>query len=100
MRNINWLVRIKNKAFWVALIPAVLLLIQVVAAVFGIQIDLGDLGNKLLDVVNAIFMVLAILGVVTDPTTAGITDSAQALEYTEPKCNLSFVGVNVSMTCR
>lgn len=85
MRNINWLVRIKNKAFWVALIPALLLLIQVVAAVFGIQIDLGDLGNKLLDVVNAIFMVLAILGVVTDPTTAGITDSAQALEYTEPK---------------
>lgn len=85
MRNINWLVRIKNKAFWVALIPAVLLLIQVVAAVFGIQIDLGDLGNKLLDVVNAIFMVLAILGVVTDPTTAGITDSTQALEYTEPR---------------
>ena len=30
-------------------------------------------------------MILAILGVVTDPTTAGITDSAQALEYTEPK---------------
>lgn len=85
MRNINWLVRVKNKAFWVALIPAVLLLIQVVAAVFGLTIDLGDLGNKLLDVVNAVFMILAILGVVTDPTTAGITDSAQALEYTEPK---------------
>ena len=85
MRNINWTVRIKNKAFWIALIPAVLLLIQVVAAVFGIQIDLGDMGNKLLDVVNAVFMVLAILGVVTDPTTAGITDSTQALEYTEPK---------------
>lgn len=87
MRNINWLVRVKNKAFWVALIPAVLLLIQVVAAVFGLTIDLGDLGNKLLDVVNAVFMILAILGVVTDPTTAGITDSAQALEYTEPKKN-------------
>ncbi len=85
MRNINWLVRVKNKTFWIALIPAVLLLIQVVAAVFGIQIDLGDLGNKLLDVVNAVFMILAILGVVTDPTTAGITDSTQALEYTEPK---------------
>lgn len=56
MRNINWLVRDKNKTFWIALIPAVLLLIQVVAAVFGIQIDLGDLGNKLLDVVNAVFM--------------------------------------------
>ena len=79
MKNINWVVRIKNKAFWVALIPAVLLLIQVVAAVFGY------LGNKLLDVVNAVFAVLVILGVVTDPTTKGITDSDQALTYTEPK---------------
>ncbi len=85
MRNINWLVRIKNKTFWIALIPAVLLLIQVVAAVFGITIDLGDMGNKLLAVVNAVFAVLTILGVVTDPTTDGITDSKQALEYTEPK---------------
>ena len=81
MKKINWLVRIKNKAFWVAFIPAVLLLIQVIASVFGIQIDLGDLGNKLLEVVS----ILVILGVVTDPTTAGITDSTQALEYTEPK---------------
>ena len=62
-----------------------LLLIQVVAAVFGITIDLGDMGNKLLAVVNAVFAVLTILGVVTDPTTNGITDSKQALEYTEPK---------------
>ena len=85
MKKINWLVRIKNKAFWVAFIPAVLLLIQVIASVFGIQIDLGDLGNKLLEVVNAVFSILVILGLVTDHTTAGITDSTQALEYTEPK---------------
>lgn len=85
MKNINWLVRVKNKTFWGALIPAVLLLIQVVAAVFNIQIDLGDLGNKLLDVVNAVFALLVILGVVTDPTTQGITDSDRALTYTEPK---------------
>lgn len=85
MKNINWVVRIKNKAFWVALIPAVLLLIQAAGAVFGYTIDLGNLGNKLLDVVNAVFAVLAILGVVTDPTTKGITDSDQALTYTEPK---------------
>ena len=85
MSKINWTVRVKNKAFWVALIPAVLLLVQVVAAVFGFTIDLGDLGNKLLAVVNALFAVLAILGVVTDPTTSGIADSEQALTYTEPK---------------
>lgn len=57
MKKINWLVRIKNKAFWVAFIPAVLLLIQVIASVFGIQIDLGNLGNKLLEVVNAVFSI-------------------------------------------
>ena len=83
--NINWTVRIKNKTFWLALIPAVLLLIQVVAAVFGFTLDLGDLGDKLIAVVNALFAVLVILGVVTDPTTDGIRDSSQALTYTEPK---------------
>lgn len=85
--SINWTVRIKNKAFWVALIPAVLLLIQVIAAVFGFTLDLGDLGNRLLDVVNALFSVLVILGIVTDPTTDGVGDSTQALTYTEPKKN-------------
>jgi len=83
--KINWLVRIKNKNFWVAIIPAVLLLIQVIAAVFGFEIDLGDLGNRLLDVVNAAFAVMVILGVVNDPTTDGLSDSKQALTYTEPK---------------
>jgi len=82
---INWKVRINNKAFWIALIPAVLLLVQTVAAVFGYTIDMGDLGNKLLTVVNSLFAVLSILGIVTDPTTAGITDSKQALTYEKPK---------------
>lgn len=82
---INLTVRFKNKAFWVAFIPALLLLIQVVAAVFGYSLDLGDLGNKLLEVVNALFAVLAILGIVVDPTTQGIRDSNQALTYQTPK---------------
>ena len=83
--KINWKVRIKNKTFWLAFIPAVLLLIQVVAAVFGFTLDFGDLGNKLTAVVNAAFAVLAILGIVTDPTTAGVSDSKQALTYNAPK---------------
>lgn len=83
--NINWLVRLKNKNFWLALVPAVLLLVQTIAAVFGFTLDFGELGNQLLSVVNALFAVLVILGVVNDPTTAGISDSKQALAYTEPK---------------
>jgi phi LC3 family holin len=83
--KINWTVRLKNKAFWVSVIPAVLLLVQVVASVFGFALDLGDIGNKLIAVVNALFAVLAILGVVNDPTTATLNDSEQAMTYEKPK---------------
>ena len=83
--KINLTVRLKNKVFWLTIIPAILILVQAVANVFGIVIDLGDLGNKLLDVVESVFILLAILGVVTDPTTAGIGDSVQALDYDTPK---------------
>ena len=82
---INRKVRIRNKNFWLALIPAVLLLVHVVAAVFGFTIDLGDMGDKLLAVVNAVFAVLAILGIVTDPTTECVSDSKQAMTYEMPK---------------
>ena len=83
--HINWKVRFANKDFWMTFIPALLLLITVVADVFGIQLDLGDLGNKLLEVVKAVFLLLAILGIVNDPTTAGTSDSAQAMTYQKPK---------------
>lgn len=83
--KINWLVRIKNKAFWISIIPATVILIQVIAAVFGFTLDLGDTGNRLLAVVDAAFVVLAILGVVTDPTTEGMSDSTQAMTYEKPK---------------
>lgn len=82
--KINWNVRIKNRAFWVAIIPAILLMVQVIAGVFGYNLDLGDLGNKLVAVVNAVFSVLVILGVVTDPTTQGVSDSDRAMTYTKP----------------
>ena len=84
MNKINWIVRLKNKTFWLSVIPAVLLLIQVVANVFGYNLDLGELGNKLLSVVNAVFALLTILGVVADPTTSGVSDSDRAMTYNEP----------------
>lgn len=82
---LNWKVRIRNKAFWITVIPAILVLVQAVVAVFGVSIDLGDLGNKLLTVVNAVFVVLSVLGIVNDPTTSGYTDSTQAMTYETPK---------------
>lgn len=82
---INWRTRIKNKYFWLAIIPAVLLLVQAVAAVFGYTVDFTDLSGKLTAVVDAAFAVMAILGVVNDPTTKGISDSALAMTYDKPK---------------
>ena len=84
---INWKVRIKNKTFWLSLIPALLLLAQALGAVFGLSLDLSAVGEKLLTVVNTLFDVLTILGVVTVPTTAGVSDSKLALSYDEPKKN-------------
>lgn len=83
--NINWKVRIRNKQFWCSFIPALLLLVQVIAAVFGYELELGELGNRLLAVVNALFALLAIMGVVNDPTVQGLNDSARAMEYQRPK---------------
>lgn len=57
MTNVNWKVRVKNKTFWLALIPALLLLAQAVAAVFGLTLDLSEVGDRLLTVVNALFAV-------------------------------------------
>ena len=82
--RINWKVRIKNKMFWIAVIPAVLLLVQTVCSVFGIELDFGDLQDKLLTVINALFAVLVILGIVVDPTTEGLGDSERAMAYEEP----------------
>lgn len=83
--KINWMVRIKNKAWWLTLVPAVFLLVQACAAPFGYQWDFTVANQQVAAIVNALFAVLAILGVVNDPTTAGMSDSKQALGYDEPK---------------
>ena len=83
--KINWLVRVKNKAFWVALIPTILLLAQQVCGMFGVDIQIANLQDNLLSIVGTLFTLLAILGIVVDPTTDGISDSNLAMTYKEPK---------------
>ena len=82
---INWKCRWKNKAFWLGLVPLVLLLVQQVAAIFGISLDFGVLQEQLVAVIGTLFALLGLLGVVVDPTTEGIGDSMLALTYDEPK---------------
>ena len=84
MDKINWKVRILNKTFWLTLVPALALLLQTFLAVFNIRLELGETIDKLLVFINALFAVLMIVGIVNDPTTAGLTDSTRALEYHVP----------------
>ena len=82
--KINWKVRINNRQFWMAIIPAVALAIQAILAIFGVNLNLETLVGKLIAVVDAIFAVMVILGIVVDPTTAGIGDSDRAMGYEVP----------------
>lgn len=80
----NWKARSRNKLFWLAIIPAVLILINAVLGIFGITLDFENLQEKLIALVEAVFTLLSILGIVVDPTTKGIGDSKRALTYDKP----------------
>ncbi|MFS9188296.1 phage holin [Streptococcus infantis] len=84
MNKINWSVRLKNKNFWLALVPALALLAQAFANIFNLSLEFGDTVDKILVFINVLFAFLVLVGVVNDPTTAGLSDSERALTYTEP----------------
>ena len=83
--RINWRVRLCNRQFWLSAVPALALVAESVAALFGFEIDLTTLTGQLLTVINAVFAFLVNLGIVVDPTTEGVRDSTLAMTYEEPK---------------
>ena len=82
--KINWKVRLCNRQFWLSAVPALALVAESIAALFGFEIDLTTLTGKFLTVINAVFAFLVILGVIVDPTTEGVSDSDRAMSYQEP----------------
>ena len=88
MKKINWKTRIKHKTFWVGIISALFVFAQSILPLFGVNIDLAQvtqLQGSTIDAINSVFSILAILGIVVDPTTAGFKDSDTALTYNEPR---------------
>ncbi|EGQ21298.1 phi11 family holin [Sporosarcina newyorkensis 2681] len=83
--KINWKVRAKNKFFWLALVPAFLLVAQIVTSWFGYTLAADLIGEEATKFINALFALLVIIGVVVDPTTDGVEDSKQAMRYEKPK---------------
>jgi len=79
MKQINWAIRLRSKKFWLAIVPAALLLIQVVAVPFGYDFKIEPLNSQLIAIVNAAFGLMTVLGVVIDPTTPGVSDSSHVL---------------------
>ena len=80
--NINWSLRFKNKATLLALASACVVFVAQVATALGIQLPVSQ--EQAMALVTSLLTVLTALGVVVDPTTAGVGDSARALEYDEP----------------
>lgn len=84
MNKINWSVRLRNKNFWLAVVPALALLFQAFANIFGIKLEFGETIDKILVFINVLFAFLVLIGIVNDPTTVGLGDSTRALGYEEP----------------
>lgn len=76
MKNINWKLRFQNKTTLATIAATVILLAQ--------QLGL-KLPDNISDVINTVLTLLVLLGVVNDPTTAGLKDSEKALTYDKPK---------------
>ena len=80
--NINWKLRLQNKTTLVTLCTAL------ITAVYGILAALGITPSITAEQVTNLVLtgigILTALGIVVDPTTQGIRDSANALEYQTP----------------
>lgn len=75
--NINLKLRLQHKSFWVALVGLVVLLSQ--------QLGVKIFPDNIADITNTILAIGVLVGVINDPTTAGLGDSTQALGYDKPK---------------
>lgn len=83
MMQINWRVRFQNKAFLTGLISLVVVFIYDLLQLLGIVPVVTQ--SVVMQVAEGVLTILGMVGVITDPTTAGITDSRQAMTYVEPK---------------
>ncbi|HDA2514238.1 TPA: phage holin [Staphylococcus aureus] len=81
--DINWKLRFKNKAVLTGLIGALLLFIKQITDLFGF--DLSNQLNQASAIIGAILTLLTGIGVITDPTSKGVSDSSIAQTYQEPR---------------
>lgn len=81
--QINWKVRFQNKTFLAGLISLVVVFIYDLLQLLEIAPAVTQ--SAVMQVAEGILTILGMVGVIADPTTAGVADSKQALTYTSPK---------------
>lgn len=81
--NINWKLRLQNKATLTALVMALVALVYQVLGVCGAVPRVAQ--DQVTTIVSMVINILCLLGIVVDPTTAGVGDSARAMTYEEPR---------------
>lgn len=87
--KINWKIRVKNPSFWICIAISIFTPILTYMGITAQDITTwAALGDMLLDAVSNPYILLtvavSVYNAIVDPTTTGITDSANALTYTEP----------------
>lgn len=80
--KMNWTVRFKNRVWLASFVALIVSFAYQMLALFDIAPAITQ--DAVMQSVNLVLMMLSALGVLIDPTTAGVTDSARALQYTEP----------------
>ena len=81
--QINWKVRFQNKTFLTGLISLVVVFIYDLLQLLEIVPTVTQ--SAVMQVTEGILTILGMVGVIADPTTAGLSDSKQAMTYDAPK---------------
>lgn len=81
--NINWKVRFQNKTFLTGLISLVVVFVYDLLQLLEIAPTVTQ--SAVMQVAEGVLTILGMVGVITDPTTAGLSDSQQAMTYDVPK---------------
>ena len=81
--NINWKLRFKNKTTLAALLAVIVAFVYQVLGIVGVTPPVSE--DQVTQIIGLIMNILVGLGVIVDPTTAGLKDTNQAMEYTSPR---------------
>ena len=80
--KINWKVRFKNKTWLSMFLSLIVGFVFNILKLFDVYPAVTE--NLVMNVVSQVLTFLGLIGVLVDPTTAGITDSDRAMSYSEP----------------